>query len=202
MKMKLIQTAAKKPIARMIVAHGAGAPATHPWMNTLATKLAEVGIEVFRFNFPYIEKGRKAPGSPKEAQEAWMEAIAQVDKKSGPPLFLAGKSYGGRMGSHLLSEYDYPDVKGIIYFGFPLHAPGKPGIDRAAHLKDIDCPQLFIQGTKDSLADIKLMRKVAGKLPEGTLVEIPEGDHSLKRKGVPEPAGLAAVAGFVSAWIK
>jgi uncharacterized protein len=201
--MKLIHSPAKKAMARMILAHGAGAPATHPWMETLANQLSQAGIEVFRFNFPYIDKGRKAPGSPQEAMNAWLEAVETVSKKkSNLPLFLSGKSYGGRMASHVMSEEGLPEVHGLIYFGFPLHAPGKPGIGRATHLKSIDYPQLFIQGTKDSLADIKLMRKVTAKLPDATLLEIKEGDHSLKRKGVQEDAGLAEVAGFVATWIK
>lgn len=172
---------AKNPVAVVILAHGAGAGMDHPFMKTMAEKLADKGITVVRFNFPYMEAGKKFPGSPKTNIAAWGEMLDEVSAKYPDlPLFMAGKSYGGRMGSHLLAQEPDRPVKGIIYLGFPLHAPGKDSKDRAAHLGDIKVPQLFLQGTRDKLANIEMMQEVVGELGNATLVEIEDGDHSFK----------------------
>lgn len=163
----------------LILAHGAGAGMDHPFMVSLGKMISAKGINVIRFNFPYKEQGRKMPGSPKHAIEAWKGILSEVKRTySKSPIFISGKSYGGRMGSHLLHEYPDKGVDGIIYFGFPLHAPGRDSIERAAHLAHIRIPQLFLQGTRDKLANIELMKEVTGKLSNAELHEIDSADHS------------------------
>lgn len=186
--------------AVLILAHGAGAGMDHPFMEQLAQKICENGVSVVRFNFPYKEKGRKAPGSPNDAILAWSCMIKETQKLfHGKKLFVSGKSYGGRMASHLLSANHELGVDGIIYFGFPLHAPGKEDMKRAEHLRDITIPQLFIQGTKDKLANIALMRQVVSTLPLSTMKEIESGDHSFKTpKSVASPETIMDTLAIVS----
>ncbi len=165
--------------AVLILAHGAGAGMHHPFLVALAEQIKAKGISVVRFNFPYMQKGRKAPGSPKDAIFTWNQVILKTqqlffDKK----LYISGKSYGGRMASHLIIEHPDLPINGMIYYGFPLHAPGKDGKDRAAHLKNITQPQLFLQGTRDKLANIEMMREVLLELDNSKMVEIEHGDHS------------------------
>ncbi len=180
---------AKAPRAVIIIAHGAGAGMGHPFMQSLATSFPEQRMHAVRFNFPYMEAGKKAPGSQKKNMAVWETVIAGV-KNHYPtlPVFLSGKSYGGRMASHVLSEQVIDQVHGVVYFGFPLHAPGKDGTERAAHLGAIQVPQLFLQGTKDKLANISLIKEVVSKLQRASLYEIPHGDHSFK---VPKAANTS-----------
>lgn len=167
----------KDPV--LILAHGAGAGMHHPFLVHLANKITASGIRTIRFNFPYMEQGRKAPGSPKDAIFCWKQMIEEVNHLyPNCPLFISGKSYGGRMASHLLANNLHLSVEGIIYFGFPLHAPGRDSTDRAKHLSEITLPQLFIQGTKDKLANIDLIREVVTGIKRSELVEIAGGDHS------------------------
>jgi predicted alpha/beta-hydrolase family hydrolase len=190
----------------LILAHGAGAGMHHPFMVAMAEKLAKKGITTIRFNFPYMEAGRKSPGSPKANIAAWKSMVDMV-KKDHPDarIFLAGKSYGGRMASHLIVENSDIDAAGIVYVGFPLHAPGKDSKDRAAHLSDIQIPQLFLQGEKDKLANIDMMREVVGNLQNATLEEFRFADHSFK---TPKSAGISPeemmenLADITAEWIK
>jgi len=198
--------AAGKDKPTLIVAHGAGAGMDHPFMTSLAEKLQSKGLNAVRFNFPYKEQGRKAPGSPKQAQFAWeriIEEIARIYPES--PLFISGKSYGGRMASHLLAEAEAPLVKGIIYYGFPLHAPGKDSKDRAAHLKDLSVPQLFIQGTKDKLANFELISEVVTGITLAKLQKIDDADHSFnvpKRTGISKDQMPDILASHTIDWIQ
>lgn len=192
--------------AILLLAHGAGAGMHHPFMTSLSKEISMKGVSVVRFNFPYVEKGRKAPGSPKDAIEAWRCVIQEIrNRNPKTALFISGKSYGGRMASHLLAESDSTNIKGIIYFGFPLHAPGKDSDERAAHLGTIAIPQFFIQGTRDKLANLSLISSVVAKLPLATLEEIELGDHSFK---VPKSTGFSPeqmiehLAGITSEWMK
>lgn len=164
--------------ALLVLAHGAGADMNHKFMKTLAKGLADVGIGTMRFNFPFTEnkKGRPDPGpvAEKTIEVAIAKAREMFPKVQ---LFAGGKSFGGRMTSNLLSKRPL-EVKGVVFFGFPLHAPGKPSTDRAAHLKDVKVPMLFLQGTRDALAALDLIKEVTSALPTATL-EIFEGaDHS------------------------
>ncbi|GAB4245668.1 MAG: alpha/beta hydrolase [Ekhidna sp.] len=165
----------------LILAHGAGAGMYHPFMTSLSHHISALGVSVVRFNFPYMEKGKKAPGSPNDAIYAWKVMIDEVKKIfHGKDIFISGKSYGGRMASHLMAEFNTLGVKGIAYFGFPLHAPGRDSIDRATHLRHITIPQLFLQGTNDKLANLELLRPVLDELNLATLFEVEGADHSFK----------------------
>lgn len=194
------------PAAVVIIAHGAGAGMHHPFMMEMANELCTKGFHVVRFNFPYMEQGRKSPGSPKKNIETWKLVIkhtaAQYPKL---PMFLSGKSYGGRMASHLLAENTAASISGIIYFGFPLHAPGRDSIDRAAHLKDIALPQLFLQGEKDKLANIDLISEVTLKISEAQLIKIADADHSFhvpKRAAISKEEMIALLASHTDSFIK
>lgn len=140
------------------LAHGAGAGMNHSFMTTLPTSLAEAGIATLRFNFPFAENTKYRPDVPAVAHKT-VEAAINNARETFPsiPLFAAGKSFGGRMSSQYLSAHPNTAVKGIIFYGFPLHPAGKPSTERAEHLKDVKLPMLFLQGTRDELAIFSLM---------------------------------------------
>lgn len=168
----------EKTNALLVLAHGAGADMNHKFMKALAKGLADVGVGTMRFNFPFMENKKGRPDVPAVAEKTIEAAIAKA-KEVYPTtkLFAGGKSFGGRMTSNLLSKRPL-EVDGIVFYGFPLHAPGKPSTDRAAHLKDVKVPMLFLQGTRDALAVLELVREVTTPLATATL-EIFEGaDHS------------------------
>ncbi|WP_420578204.1 alpha/beta family hydrolase [Ekhidna sp.] len=178
---------ASRPQAILVLAHGAGAGMHHPFMSDLARGIADKDIHVIRFNFPYMEQGRKSPGSPKANIETWRLVVDHIASMyQGLSIFISGKSYGGRMASHLMAESSSDAVKGIIYYGFPLHAPGRDSKDRASHLPEIKVPQLFLQGSKDKLANIDLINEVVEGLSNVELEVIGDGDHSFK---VPKKSG-------------
>ncbi|MFY0686082.1 MAG: alpha/beta fold hydrolase [Cyclobacteriaceae bacterium] len=165
----------------LLLAHGAGAPMTHSFMEQLAGELSQQNAHVVRFNFPYINQGRKMPGSPKPNIAAIGEMIDFCKEHLELlPLFISGKSYGGRMCSHWLQLHTEGPIGGIVYFGFPLHAPGKVGKSRADHLYEISHPQLFIQGTRDALANYVLMNEVVDNCQQASIHTIDHGDHSFK----------------------
>jgi len=163
------------------LAHGAGAGMNHSFMVALSKALAELGIASLRFNFPFIEQKKKRPDLPVVAHKT-IEAAVNDIRKSYPdlPLYLAGKSFGGRMSSQYLAAHPDPAVKGIIFFGFPLHPVGKPSIDRAEHLKDVKVPMLFLQGTRDELATLDLIEQVCSSLKLATLVKLEGANHAFK----------------------
>ena len=167
--------------AIMTLAHGAGAGMHHTFMTTLAESLAEKGIATLRFNFPFTENKKGRPDPPAVAHKTIQAAISKA-KELFPelPLFVAGKSFGGRMTSQFLSAHHDATVKGIIFYGFPLHPSGKPSTERAEHLKDVKVPMLFLQGTKDELATWDLIESVCESLPRAKLVKIEGADHSFK----------------------
>ena len=165
----------------MTVAHGAGAGMQHSFMITLAGLLAEKGIATLRFNFPFAENGKGRPDTPAVAHQTIEAAISKAQKLFPKlPLFVAGKSFGGRMSSQYLAAHHEPAVQGIIFYGFPLHPQGKPSTDRAEHLKDVKTPILFLQGTKDQLATWELIESVCTSLKQATLVKIEGADHAFK----------------------
>lgn len=180
-KISAIIEEAKKAKAVIVLAHGAGAGMEHPFMAALAQGLAANGITVIRYNFPFKENGKGRPDPPAVAEKT-VEMMLNKAHELYPklPVFAAGKSFGGRMSSQRLSKDSPEFVKGIVFFGFPLHAPGAPSMDRAAHLSDLKVPTLFLQGTRDALADIKLVEKVLKKLSESTLKKFEGADHSFK----------------------
>ena len=170
-----------KPICIFTLAHGAGAGMDHSFMETLADSLAKMGIATLRFNFPFMEQKKGRPDSPAIAHQTIAAAIETACVLNpGLPLFVSGKSFGGRMSSQWLSEHPDSSVKGIIFYGFPLHPSGKPSTERADHLKVLKIPMLFLQGTRDTLATPALIKKVCKSLRKATLVELEGADHSFK----------------------
>ena len=169
--------------AVLVLAHGAGAGMAHPFMEKLSQKLLSHFIGTVRYNFPYMEKKKKMPDVPAVAEKTVGRMLAQTaEKYTQIPIFLAGKSFGGRMSSQFASKNDV-SASGIIFYGFPLHAPGKEGVQRAEHLKDIKIPMLFLQGTNDALAKLPLIESVCKQLTSSTLVVFDGADHSFKIKG-------------------
>jgi predicted alpha/beta-hydrolase family hydrolase len=169
-------------------------------MKALAEELAKQGISTLRFNFPFMENKKGRPDVPAIAHKAIEVAISKASELlPHVPLFASGKSFGGRMSSQYLSKAKSDFVKGIVFYGFPLHAPGKPSVDRAEHLKDINVPMLFIQGTRDELAEWSLVESVTNSMPQATLRKIEGADHAFK-------AGkqnlIPTLAMLTSLWIK
>ncbi|TMI92737.1 MAG: alpha/beta hydrolase [Bacteroidetes bacterium] len=163
------------------LAHGAGAGMNHSFMVTLAQLLSEQSIATMRFNFPFTENKKGRPDLPAVAHKTIEAAIAKaMELFPDLPLFAAGKSFGGRMSSQYLSAHPDASVKGIIFYGFPLHPLGKPSTERAEHLKDVKTPMLFLQGTKDELATWDLIESVCASLPLATLVKIEGANHAFK----------------------
>jgi uncharacterized protein len=163
-----------------VLAHGAGAGMAHPFMAAVAEGLAERGIATLRYQFPYLERGSKRPDSPKVAQASVRAAIVEAARLApGLPFIAGGKSFGGRMTSQAQAASPLPGVRGVAFLGFPLHAPGKRSDDRARHLFDVKVPMLFLQGTRDDLADLALLEPLVKKLgPRATLKLFPDADHS------------------------
>ena len=165
----------------MTLAHGAGAGMNHPFMVTLAQSLAESGITTLRFNFPFVEHKKGRPDLPAVAHKTIEVAITHAHELfPSLPLFVSGKSFGGRMSSQYLSLHPHAAVQGIVFYGFPLHPLGQPSIERADHLKDVKAPMLFLQGTRDTMATLSLVESVCSSLPQATLVKIEGADHSFK----------------------
>ena len=170
-----------KPICVMTFAHGAGAGMDHPFMVDMANTLAESGIATLRFNFPFKENKKGRPDSPDVAQKT-IDAAVQKASELCPelPVFLSGKSFGGRMSSQYLSTHPSREIKGIVFFGFPLHPSGKPSTERAEHLKQVKVPMLFLQGTRDELGTFELVKQVTAPLKHATVVEIVGANHAFK----------------------
>jgi len=165
----------------MTLAHGAGAGMHHSFMVTLSQSLSEAGIATMRFNFPFTENKKGRPDTPAVAHQAIEAAIAKAQKLFPTlPVFVAGKSFGGRMTSQCLAAHPNDAISGIIFYGFPLHAPGKPSIERAEHLKDVRSPMLFLQGSRDEFATWKLIEKVTASLPLAELIKIEGANHGFK----------------------
>jgi predicted alpha/beta-hydrolase family hydrolase len=189
----------------LVLGHGAGADMRHITMQTIAERLAENGIATFRYNFPFMEK-RKSVGSPKTAI-ATVASAAAAARENCPdlPLMAGGHSYGGRMTSHAAAEGMLENVKGLIFFSFPLHAPNKPGDKRAGHLPQIKQPMLFLSGTRDALASLDLLKPVVENLgKKATLHLIDTGDHSykiLKRTRESKEDVFVEMARVVREWV-
>ena len=175
----LLDTPAK-PTACLVLAHGAGAGMTHAFMASVAAGLRERGVAVLRYQFVYMERGSKRPDQPALAHAVVRAAVGVATAKlPGVPLFAGGKSFGGRMTSQAQAEEPLAGVRGLVFFGFPLHAVGKPSDVRAAHLSDVKLPMLFLQGAKDKLAELELLRPVAKGLGRrATLKVVEQADHS------------------------
>lgn len=187
-------------MAILLLAHGAGAGIEHPFIQQLATDLANHNIGTVRYNFPFMEKGKRRPDSPVVAEKTVEVLVAWVAKKySQIPIFAGGKSFGGRMTSQYFSKSQSEYLNGLIFFGFPLHAIGKESVVRAEHLKNIRVPMLFLQGTKDKLANQERISDVCTALSKATLNQYEGADHSFK---VSKKYANPDLAAATSEWIR
>lgn len=189
-----------------VFAHGAGAGMQHAFMQSLSEMLAALGVGTLRYQFPYMQQGGRRPDPPALLEATVRAAIAKGHElAAGATLVAGGKSMGGRMTSQALARQHDARVAGIVFVGFPLHQPNKPGIARAEHLASVRVPMLFLQGTRDTLADIDLIRQVhAGIAERATLHVIDGADHSfsvLKRSGRTNQDVLQELANVVSSWV-
>jgi uncharacterized protein len=198
---------ATAPFAACALAHGAGAGMAHPFMARAAAALAARGIATLRYQFPYMERGSKRPDPPKIAHPVVRAAVAETARRwPGLPLIAAGKSFGGRMSSQAQSASPMPGVVGLVFFGFPLHPAAKPSIERAQHLAAIRTPMLFVQGTRDEMADVSLIESTVAALGRHAKLHwIHDGDHSLKvpaRSGRSQAEVFDGVFDTVARWIE
>src|ERR1700730_18958099 len=189
----------------LVLAHGAGAGMNHSFMEKLAGELARVSVATLRYQFPYMEGRRRVPDAPAVLTATVAAAVgAAAEAAPGLPLLAGGKSMGGRMTSTAAAQRPLNDVRGLVFFGFPLHPPKRPGTKRGGHLADVKVPMLFLQGTRDTFADLKLLRPVCAKLGSGaTLHVIESADHSfhmLKSSGQTDAEVLRELADRTTSW--
>ena len=189
----------------LTLAHGAGAGMRHPFMEKLAVELASAGVATLRYEFPYMEQRRNRQDAPPVLHARVAEA-AEAARAAAPdlPLLAGGKSFGGRMTSQAAAEGVLTDVKGIVFFGFPLHPPNRPGTSRADHLAKVTPPMLFLQGTRDEFAPLDRLRPITASLgAKATLHVIDGADHGfhvLKRSGRTDDDVLRELAQTVASW--
>ena len=192
--------------AGYVLAHGAGAGMAHPFLAAIAAGLAERGIAALRYQFRYMERGSKRTDSPALAQMAVRAAVGRMSGLApGLPLIAGGKSFGGRMTSQAQAAAPLPAVRAIAFLGFPLHPPGRAGAERAAHLFDVRVPMLFLQGTRDEFADLKLLRPLVERLGERAALQLFEGaDHAFHvpaRSGRTDDEIRRQMLDALAAWI-
>ena len=191
--------------ACLVLAHGAGAGMTHPFMASLAAALAQRHVATLRFQFPYMEKGSKRPDGPAVAHAAVRAAVAEAARRMpGVALFAGGKSFGARMTSQAQAKRPLEDVQGLVFVGFPLHPAKQPSVERAAHLRDVAIPMLFLQGTRDALAEWPLIEETTRALGDrATLERIEDADHAFHvpvRSGRTDAQVLDGIAERIAAW--
>ncbi|MGI9643641.1 MAG: alpha/beta family hydrolase [Acidimicrobiia bacterium] len=197
-----VRTPAQSSGVGMLLAHGAGAGQSHPWMVGLAERLTASGLLVMTFDYAYMQAGRKAPDRlPKllDVHEAAFEAIEPM----ADTIVIGGKSMGGRVGGHLVADAR-AEPAGIVYYGYPLVAIGKTEPRPTDHLEGVGIPQLFVSGTRDRLGPVDLVTDVAASVPSGTLEVIESGDHSfvpLKATGLSLDDALDTAVSATNAWI-
>jgi uncharacterized protein len=189
----------------LVLAHGAGAGMRHKFMEATANSLAEVGIGTFRYQFPYMEKKlRRIDPKPVLFATVRSAILAATKVASGLQLLAGGKSMGGRMTSMAAAQEELPGVRGLVFVGFPLHPAGQPSIERADHLRNVTVPMLFLQGTRDTLADLKLLKPICRHLGKRAVLHIVDGaDHSfhvLKSSGITDDDVLADLAYATKKW--
>jgi uncharacterized protein len=194
------------PRACYVFAHGAGAGIKHPFMGAVAQGLAERGIATLRYQFPYMEKRSKRPDAPPLAHATVRAAVAEAARSCpGLALFAGGKSFGGRMTSQAQAIAPLSAVRGLAFLGFPLHPAGKPSDARASHLSDVHVPMLFIQGTRDKLAELTLLEPIVKRLgASASLHQVAEADHSfhvLARSGRNDREVMREIVDALAAWI-
>lgn len=189
-----------------VLAHGAGAGMTHPFMASIAEGLAQRRIATLRYQFPFIERKSKRPDSPKLAQATVRAAVAEASRLvPARPLIAGGKSFGGRMTSQTQAELPLSGVRGIVFLGFPLHAPGRPSDERSKHLFEVHVPMLFLQGSRDNLADLALLQPLVDRLGvRATLKVFADADHSFHvpaRSGRKDADVMAEMLDALAHWI-
>ena len=195
-----------EPRALLVLAHGAGAGMLHPFLNAMAARLAERDVATFRYQFPYMDARRRRPDPP-DTIVAGVRAAVHEARHLAPelPVFAGGKSFGGRMTSTAQAGEPLPGVRGLVFLGFPLHPPGRPGTSRADHLDEVAIPMLFLQGTRDEFAGIDELRPVLRRLgPRATLHVVDGADHSfhvLKRSGRTDAKVLHELADAITGWM-
>jgi predicted alpha/beta-hydrolase family hydrolase len=195
-----------RPCAVLVLAHGAGAGMNHPFMAQLADEFRQRGVATLRFQFPFAENGSKRPDPPAVAQRAVRAAVAEASARLPTvPLFAGGKSFGGRMTSQAQAEEPLARVRGLVFVGFPLHPAGQPSVQRADHLALVRVPMLFLQGTRDALAEAGRMRDVVAGLGElATADWFEDADHAFHvraRSGTNDAQVLRALADAATAWM-
>lgn len=193
--------------AAYVLAHGAGAGMRHRFMEAIAEALAAQEIATLRYQFPYMDAGTGRPDPPGVLESRVRTAVAEArEKLPGLPLFAGGKSLGGRMTSNAVAKLPIEGLRGLVFLGFPLHPAKQPGITRAEHLDRVGLPMLFLQGTRDTLADLGLVTSVTAALGSRATLHVVEGaDHSfavLKRSGRTDAEVLAELAGTTAAWCR
>ena len=191
--------------ACFVLAHGAGAAMQHPFLESFATELAGLQIATLRYQFLYMDRGSKRPDPPKLCHTVVRAAVAEAARRTSAPLLAGGRSFGGRMTSQAQAESPLPGVKGLVFVAFPLHPAKRPATDRAQHLFAIHIPMLFLQGTRDELAEIQLLEPLLAKLGKGTSARlIDSADHSFHvpaRSGRTDAAVLTELAQTVAHWV-
>ena len=189
--------------ALLVLAHGAGAGMRHPFLQAVTARLGDRGIAVLRYDFPYMERGDRRPDPPGILVATVRAAVSRAAEE-GLPLLAGGKSLGGRMTSTAHCAEPLPDVLGLVFLGFPLHAPGRPSNERAEHLERIAVPMLFLQGTRDTLATLDLLHPVIARLDGRATLHVVDGaDHSfhvLKRSGRTDSDALDEIADATATW--
>jgi predicted alpha/beta-hydrolase family hydrolase len=190
----------------LILGHGAGAGMRHPFMEDLAARLAARRIATFRYQFPYLEQGRRRPDyQPVLLKTVRSAARAALAVSNGLPLVAGGKSMGGRMTSLAASKDSLSGIQGLVFFGFPLHPAQKPGIERSEHLRDVGVPLLFLNGTRDKLAQLDLLEPVCQGLGKSATLHLIEGAdhgfHVLKRSGRTDEEVMDELADATRSWI-
>ena len=189
----------------LVLGHGAGAGMRHPFLESISLQLCKVGVATFRYQFPYMEQGRRGVDSPKKLTATVRSAVAAATE-TVPDLGLlaGGKSLGGRMTSRAAAESSLPRVQGLVFLGFPLHAPGKVGAERANHLSSVDLPMLFLQGTRDRLANLDLLRPVCHRLGNRAVLHVVDAaDHSFrvtKKSGRTDEEVLSELTEAIENW--
>jgi len=192
----------KNPTHLFVLAHGAGAGMSHPFMEQIARALASRGIATLRYQFPYVEKKRRRPDPP-ALLTATVRAAVEAAGQEGLTLLAGGKSMGGRMTSTAASERALPGVKGLVFLGFPLHQVGNPSTKRGEHLSRVGLPMLFVQGNRDSMADLDLLEPLLQHLDQTTLHVVEGGDHGFhvpKKSGRTDADALDEAADRVASW--
>ena len=188
-----------------VLAHGAGAGMRHPFLESISQRLAERSIATLRYQFPYMEQRARRPDPPAVAATTARAAVMEAARVApGLPLVAGGKSFGGRMTSTAQAEAPLPGVRGLVFLGFPLHPPGRPGDLRAEHLAQVRIPMLFLQGDRDDFADLKLLKPLVKRLGDRATLQLVEGgDHSfhvLKRSGRTDTEVMGELVGRIADW--